>query len=430
MIDHTHAATASSWVPGADAHTDFPIQNLPLGIFSPGDGVRRLGVAIGDHILDLAAVAQHFPAETVALVVGQQTLNPLFSAPSALRVALRHAIFGLLSDGAFQPSVAPSLHKAADCVVHMPMAVRDYTDFYAGIHHARSVGSLLRPDNPLLPNYKYIPVGYHGRASSIRPTGTAVVRPNGQIRPKHDEAPAVGPTMRLDYEVEIGLWAAGQSELGKPIPISEAAQHIGGLCLLNDWSARDIQAWEYQPLGPFLGKNFATTISPWVITTEALAPFRTGLASRSEGDPAPLPYLDDAEDAANGLFNVFIEVAILSPAMKARGDRPHVVGRTYLRHLYWTPAQMVAHHTINGCDLAAGDLLGTGTISGPGKSSRGSLMELTLGGKCTFELPCGGKRTFLEDGDEVVLTGYAETGNYRRIGFGTCRAEIQPAPKI
>lgn len=430
MIDFTHARDASSWVQGADAHDDFPIQNLPLGIFSTRDEAPRPGVAIGDYILDLAAVAQHLPAEAAELLSEQRTLNALFSASPAVRLALRHSLFTLLSDSTFQSTIAPALHDAAKCRMHMPMAVRDYTDFYAGIHHARTVGSLLRPDNPLLPNYKYIPVGYHGRASSIRPTGTPVVRPNGQIRPAGAEVPIVGPTMRLDYEVEMGIWVSGRSELGEPISIADASDHIGGLCLLNDWSARDIQAWEYQPLGPFLGKNFATTISPWIVTAEAMAPFRVGLPSRAAGDPASLPYLDNADDAARGLFDVVIEVALRSPAMIARGDPPHVVGRTNLRHLYWTPAQMVTHHTVNGCDLAAGDLLGTGTISGPGKTSRGSLMELTLGGKCSFRLPCGGTRTFVEDGDEIILTGYAEASDYRRIGFGTCRAQIQPAPNI
>ncbi|WP_372731407.1 fumarylacetoacetase [Novosphingobium sp.] len=431
MIDRTHDRNASSWVPGADAHADFPVQNLPLGIFSPCEqDAPRPGVAIGDYILDLTGVAPYLPVEAAELLSGAQTLAPLFAAPTTVRVALRQALFALLSDSLHQTAIGPSLHRAADCLMHMPMAVRDYTDFYAGIHHARTVGSLLRPDNPLLPNYKYIPVGYHGRASSIRPTGTPVVRPNGQIRPSGGEAPTVGPSMRLDYEVEMGIWVSGHSELGRPIAIHNAAEHIGGLCLLNDWSARDIQTWEYQPLGPFLGKNFATTISPWIVTAEALEPFRVGLATRTEGDPAVLPYLDDATDAARGLFDIILEVALRSPAMIERGDAAHVVGRTNLRHLYWTPAQMVTHHTVNGCDLAAGDLLGTGTISGPSKASRGSLMELTLGGKCSFQLPCGGTRTFLEDGDEVILTGYAETSDHRRIGFGTCRAQIRPAPNI
>lgn len=429
MIDETHDPAARSWVPGADDHADFPVQNLPLGIFSAGGAAPRPGVAIGDFILDLRAAADllegTLPA-TVADALGQERLNALLALESETRRALRRALFRLLTDRSREAEGYAALHPAEACRLHLPLDVRDYTDFYAGIHHARAVGALLRPENPLLPNYKYVPVGYHGRASSIRVSGGAVVRPRGQIKSADAPVPVLGPSARLDYEVELGLWIGGRSELGHPIPIERAGDHIAGFCLLNDWSARDIQAWEYQPLGPFLAKNFATTVSPWIITAEALAPFRQAQQPRPGDDPAPLPYLTGEEDQRSGAFDIGIDVAIRTRRMRERGEAGFRLGRTSASHLYWTPAQLIAHHSINGCDLAAGDLLGSGTISGPDDDSRGSLMELSRGGREPISLSSGETRTFLEDGDEITMTGWAERNGYRRIGLGICVATIVP----
>lgn len=430
MIDPTHNPLASSWLAGADGHGTFPVQNLPLGVFSTKGGNVRIGTAIGDMVLDLAACASLLDlpdscAHSVRAALARPSLNDLFALEGEARLALRMAIFGLLTDRDCQSAVAPLLLPAGQCQMHLPVVVRDFTDFYAGIHHARTVGSLMRPENPLLPNYKYIPVAYHGRASSVRVSGTPVTRPAGQIRVPDAELPVVAPCARLDYEVELGFWISGRSELGEPIPIAEAGSHIAGLCLLNDWSARDIQAWEYQPLGPFLAKNFATTISPWVVTTEALAPFRRPQSPRPEGDPSPLPYLADREDEKSGMLDIQIEVSLTTAKMREEGVEPLVLGSTVAANLYWTPAQMIAHHTVNGCDLAAGDLLGTGTISGPGEDARGSLMELTYGGKQPINLPNGEARTFLQDGDEITLTGWAERDGFARIGLGRCSAVIQ-----
>lgn len=432
MLDPTHSPQASSWVDGADTHPDFPVQNLPFGVFSSGDAHHRIGVAIGNFVLDLPASCRQLELsaewrDAVQTTLSLPTLNALFELPSDARKALRLAVFRLLTDRAKAPVVSPFLVAAAQCDMHLPLAVRDFTDFYAGIHHARTVGALLRPENPLLGNYKYVPVGYHGRASSVRVSGTDVVRPNGQIRPPESEDPFLSPCRRLDYEVELGLWIGGSNELGAPIPIGDAHRHLAGVCLLNDWSARDIQAWEYQPLGPFLAKNFATTLSPWVVTAEALEPFRCAQSPRPEGDPAPLPYLQSTEDQTSGAFNIQIEVALLTERMRLQGIPPLLLGSPHASNLYWTPAQMIAHHTINGCNIGAGDLLGTGTISGQDDTARGSLMELSAGGKHSIALPSGEERTFLEDGDEIIMTGWAEREGFRRIGLGQCRAKILPA---
>ncbi|GGC01309.1 fumarylacetoacetase [Novosphingobium endophyticum] len=430
MIDHTHDPAASSWVEGADTHADFPVQNLPLGVFSTAGTAPRTGIAIGDHVLDPSAVAPLLRGKgdaALAAIDGARTLNPLFALEPAARRELRHAVFALLTDKDHVAQCQAALIPAAQCTMHLPLAVRDYTDFYAGIHHARNVGSLLRPDNPLLPNYRYIPVGYHGRASSIRVSGGEVRRPSGQLRAPDSGVPAVGQSRRLDYEVEIGFWIGGQSELGDPVPIGRAASRIAGLCLLNDWSARDIQAWEYQPLGPFLAKNFGTTVSPWVITAEALAPFRVAQPHRPDGDPSPLPYLNDEGDQQAGALALRIDVSLRTRKMRDAGIEPVRLGRTEATNLYWTPAQLVAHHTVNGCDLAAGDLLGSGTISGAEDDAYGSLMEMSRGGTRSITLPGGETRTFLEDGDEVVLTGTANSNGFRSIGLGECRATIAPA---
>lgn len=430
MINETHDPHASSWVESADDHADFPVQNLPFGRFSTAGGAPRPGVAVGDFVLDLAAAGPLLRGDTAVRIAldaatGEGGLTALFALAPPYRRALRRALFALLTDPAAREAATPCLVPADRCTLHLPLAVRDYTDFYAGIHHARKVGSLLRPENPLLPNYKYVPVGYHGRASSIRVSPDEVIRPRGQLRLAGEEAPVLGESRRLDYEVELGFWIGGESRPGQPIPIGEANNRLAGVCLLNDWSARDVQAWEYVPLGPFLAKNFATTISPWIVTAEALEPFRIAQPPRPEGDPAPLPYLLDENDQQGGAFAIAIEVALCTQRMREAGAPARVLGRTSATNLYWTPAQLVAHHTVNGCDLGAGDLIGTGTISGPDEASCGSLMELSSSGAKPIDLPGGEARTFLEDGDVVTLTGRAERAGYRSIGLGSCVSLIR-----
>lgn len=426
MLDHTHDPAARCWVPGADAHPDFPVQNLPLGVYSIGGGSRRIGVAIGDMVLD----AQGLPDLPGDLhdALRQPTLNRLFARPAADRTRLRHALFAYLTG---QPASDAPLHAMADCALHMPFVVGDYTDFYVGIHHATNIGALFRPDNPLLPNYRHVPIGYHGRASSVRVSGTPVVRPNGQTKAPDAAAPTFGPCRRLDYELELGVWIAGDNGLGEPVPIAQAWDRIGGLCVLNDWSARDIQAWEYQPLGPFLAKNFCTSVSPWVVTAEALAPFRTAPRLRLENDPQPLPYLADEADAISGALSLKMEVTLQSAAMRAAELPPAVLSRgDSADAMYWTLAQLVTHHASNGCDLHAGDLLGTGTLSGPERESFGSLMELSEGGKRPLPLPGGEQRTFLEDGDTLTISVRAEHKGARTIGLGTCTGTIAPARRL
>lgn len=424
MIDHTHDPAAKSWVPGADDHPEFPLQNLPLGVFSHDGGEPRIGTAIGDHVLDLRAIAALLPA----LPLDRPVLNALFSLPATARRSLRHALFALLADPARADALAPHLHRVDAVTLHLPFAVGDYTDFYVGIHHATAIGRLFRPDNPLLPNYRHVPIGYHGRASSVRVSGTPVVRPCGQTLPPGATAPVFGPSARLDHELELGIWIAGENALGTPVPIARAWDRIGGLCLLNDWSARDIQAWEYQPLGPFLAKNFLTSVSPWVVTAEALAPFRTAPVPRTPGDPAPLAYLDDRADRQSGALAITLEAMITTPAMRERGLAPHRLSAGDAREaMYWTPAQLVAHHAVGGCDLHAGDLFGTGTLSGPQPGSAGSLIELTAGGRVPLTLPGGETRTFLADGDTLILAARAQAPGRRSIGFGTCIGQVVPA---
>ncbi len=438
LLDETHDPALTSWVASANGHTDFPIQNLPLGIFSPAHGEPRGGIAIGDMILDLSLAAAsglmgpvrdaRGTAQDAAEAGAGRILNPLLGLPADYRRALRRRLSSLLATGApEQAEVQFWLHSAADCVLHLPARVGDYTDFYAGIHHALNVGRLFRPDNPLLPNYKHVPIGYHGRASSVRPSGTPVRLPCGQRLPPGDQAPVFGPSQRLDIELELGVWIGQGNALGEPIAIGEADDHIAGLCLLNDWSARDLQAWEYQPLGPFLAKNFMTTVSPWIITAEALAPFRIAQPPRPEGDPAPLHYLLDAGDQADGAYAIKLEVLIQTPAMRQARLEPHRLGAGPAVNLYWTLAQLVTHHASGGCDLNPGDLLGTGTISTPDDSGPGSLLELTRGGQQPLELPSGETRTFLQDGDTIGLTGRAISEGYVSLGFGPCWGVIVPA---
>jgi len=426
-IDETHDPARKSWVESAGGHPDFPVQNLPLGIFSPGNHAPRIGVAIGDMIMDLGGAGAFLP-DRVTRTLGGATLNALMGLPAADRAVMRRRLSDLLTDETHRATVEPLLYRADECALHLPAAIGDYTDFYVGIHHATNVGGLFRPDNPLLPNYKYVPIGYHGRASSVRPTGVPVIRPNGQRKGPNDAEPSFGPARRLDYEMELGIWVGQGNALGHPIPIGEANQHIAGYCLLNDWSARDIQAWEYQPLGPFLAKNFHTTISPWVVTAEALAPFRVPQPARAAGDPAPLPYLFDEADQRNGAFAIELEVLLSTTAMRRRGIAPFTLSRGSATDMYWTMAQIVTHHASNGCNLQPGDLIGTGTISGPEKAAFGSLLELSRGGAEPIALPTGETRTFLEDGDEVILRATAKAEGRIPIGFGDCRAVILPAP--
>lgn len=429
-IDFTHDPAALSWVESARGHADFPVQNLPLGMFSPAaGGSPRGGVAIGDCILDLPAVAGLLDDDVAAALATTQagSLNALVGAGNGLLRKLRHGLFRLLTDETRRSELEPHLCAAADCAMHLPFAIGDYTDFYTGIHHAENIGKAFRPDNPLLPNYKYVPIGYHGRASSVRLSGVDVVRPSGQTKPPTQDVPGFGPCKRLDYELEMAIWIGQGNALGSTIPIGEAGQHIAGISLLNDWSARDIQAWEYQPLGPFLAKNFHSTISPWLVTLDALAPFRTAQPARPEGDPAPLPYLTDAADQAGGGFGVTMETALETPGLRAAGLPAHRLSHGSMLAMYWTAAQLVAHHASNGCNLAPGDLLGTGTLSGQADTSWGSLMEISRNGTSAIELASGESRTFLEDGDEVIMTAYAEAEGFVRIGFGECRARIRAA---
>jgi fumarylacetoacetase len=439
IIDRTHDATRTSWVASAnDPDTDFPIQNLPFGVFSdPVDDIPRIGVAIGDQILDLTTCVEQGLGDSVFATVDEETLQSLFvfagndvaDLSPASRRELRHALSDAL--WADHPDVEENkailsdfLFDADSLQPELPFEIGDYTDFYASVFHATNVGSMFRPDNPLLPNYKYIPIGYHGRASSIVISGTEIRRPHGQIRPNPDAPPEFAPTRSLDYELEMGIFVSGFNELGKVLTMEEAEARIFGLCLLNDWSARDMQAWEYQPLGPFLAKNFATSISPWVVTAEALAPFRTPAFSRPEGDPAPLAYLDGEFNRNFGGFDVTLEVFLLTERMRKEGLAPFRLSRGGFKDLYWTPAQMLAHHASNGCNLRPGDLLGSGTVSGPEKESRGCLLELTWRGAEPLTLPTGETRKFLETGDEVIFRGFCERDGFRRIGFGECRGII------
>lgn len=426
-LDETHDPEASSWVEGADGHDQFPVQNLPLGIFSRSDDDRcRAGTAIGDWIVDIAALESVMSgaAAEAAKACNAATLNALFAGGNDLADALRHELFRLLTDPSNRGTVTPHLHPAADCVMHLPFAIGDYTDFYTGIHHAENVGRQFRPDNPLLPNYKYVPIGYHGRSSSILPSGGTVRRPKGQRKPPEAAEPVFGPSQRLDYELEMGIWIGKGNALGEAVPIETAQQHVAGLSLFNDWSARDLQAWEYQPLGPFLAKNFHSTVSPWVVISAALLPFRIAQPTRPAGDPTPLPYLLAADDQQSGAYAVTMEVWLSTAAMRAAGQAPVRLSQGTMDAMYWTVAQLVAHHTVNGCDLHAGDLLATGTLSGPEPTSRGSMLELCEGGKSPIALPGGETRTFLEDGDEIIMKAFAQAPGRRSIGFGECRGRI------
>jgi len=429
--NETHDASVRSWVESANLpDADFPIQNLPFGVFRTAGTKPRIGVAIGDQILDLSEWIDsegHGLSQEIKQACRSESLNALMSLGPAASALVRRLIFQTMRDGqdsAGKDAVSRCLVRMSEAEMLLPASIGDYTDFYASVFHATNVGSMFRPDNPLLPNYKYVPIAYHGRASSIVASRAAVRRPCGQIRDDASQPPVYGPTRRLDYELEVGCFIGRGNELGRNIGIDEASEHIFGLCLVNDWSARDIQTWEYQPLGPFLAKNFATTISPWVVTSDALAPFRTAAFRRAEGDPKPLPHLFSEQDQSEGGFDIVLEVYLSSARMREGGIAPLRVSRGNFRDMYWTPAQMVTHHASNGCNLRAGDLLASGTVSGATKESRGCLLELTWRGTEPLQLPSGETRSFLLDGDEVTIRAYCEREGYRRIGFGECGGTV------
>jgi fumarylacetoacetase len=433
VLDESHDPALRSFVASANApDNDFPIQNLPYASFRPraAAGAARIGVAIGDAILDIAAVADLMegPAARAGAACAVPHLNTLMALGPPAWSALRSGLSRLLTSSADQrPSVEPHLIPLAATELFMPVKIGNFTDFFASVFHATNTGRMFRPDNPLLPNYKYVPAAYHGRTSSVRVSGTPVRRPLGQTKRGEETAPVFRPSRSLDYELELGFYIGTPSRLGERVPVAEAGAHVLGFCLLNDWSARDIQAWEAQPLGPFLAKNFATTVSPFVVTAAALAPFRTRAFARPQGDPAPLPHLADPQDEAEGGLDITLEAFLHTEKMRATGDAPFRLSRSSSANLYWTVAQMVAHHTSNGCNLEIGDLKGSGTVSGPEPESWASLLELSRGAREPVALPNGEIRRFLEDGDEVIFRGHCQREGFARIGFGECRAVIEAA---
>ena len=434
LINETHDPALKSWVEAANASgSDFPIQNLPFGVFrrKGSNESFRGGVAIGDQLIDfaLATTAGVFSSDAAkpAAACAQPTLNALMAMGPDAQSALRRALSNALRKGsAEQGRLSACLVAQAATEMTVPASIGDYTDFYTSVHHATTIGRMFRPDNPLLPNYKWVPIGYHGRASTIEVSGQTFARPVGQTMPPGAETPAFGPCKRLDYEMEVAVFVGTGNAAGERIAIGDAERHVFGLCLLNDWSARDIQAWEYQPLGPFLSKNFASTISPWIVTLEALAPYRVEW-TRPAGDPQPLPYLDSPAMRQQGAFDIQLEVALETATMRAAGEPPVRLSQTSYRHAYWTVAQMVAHHTVNGCKLQSGDLLGSGTESGPTPEEAGSMLELSMAGKQPIALPNGQTRSFVEDNDAVIMRAWCEKPGAARIGFGECRGTVLPA---
>lgn len=432
-LNQTHDIASTSWVASANGHPDFPLQNLPVAVFRTKGSTEpwRGGVAIGDQILDLGKVAQQGQmngrASEAIVEAARDTLNTFMGMGADAWSALRLELFLGLQKGSARASLwRGCLVPQSAAEFKMPAAVGDYTDFYTSVYHATTVGRLFRPDNPLLPNYKWVPIGYHGRASTLDVSGQHFHRPKGQLVSPGGQTPVFAPCKRLDYELEMGVYMGPGNPIGEAIPMERADAHVFGLSLLNDWSARDVQAWEYQPLGPFLSKNFATTLSPWVVMNEALAPFR-GTWTRDELDPQPLPYLDSPDNRKLGAYDITLEVLIETRASALKGLPPSQVCCTSFNHAYWTVAQMVAHHTSNGCAMAPGDLLGTGTQSGPTEREAGSLLELTKGGKSPIHLSSGEERTFLEDGDTVIFRGWCEKDGFARIGFGEVRGTVLPS---
>ena len=435
-MDETHDPARGTWVESARGATDFPIQNLPFGVFRRrGDENEPpgVGIAIGKEILDVTACHDEGwfrgLAERAAAACATPSLNALMALGAEYRADLRRQVGALLAEdsAAYRTNKRLGdriLIPMLDAEMLLPAVIGDYTDFYASVHHATNVGTMLRPENPLLPNYKWIPIGYHGRVSSIVPSGTRVRRPGGQIKPQGAVDPAYGPSRSLDYEMEVGCFVGTGNPLGQPVPLARAEEHIFGLCLVNDWSARDVQSWEYQPLGPFLSKSFATSVSPWVVTLEALEPFRVAASPRPEGDPTPLPYLTDEGDRAHGGVDMIVEVYLATAQMRARAIPAERLSHGKVADLYWTFGQMLAHHTSGGCNLRPGDLFASGTVSGPERGARGCLLELTWRGAEPLALPSGETRTFLEDGDEVIMRGRCERAGAATIGFGECRGIV------
>ena len=432
--DDTHDPALKSWIDSAnDSATDFPPQNLPLGAFLHGGEAPRIGAAIGDAILDLTACARRGLLHAVDVAVRDalrgRSLNALLALGRGEGARLRRALSKIVRVDTDEGSSARRLEAEIlipmrECTMILPADIGDFTDFYASVHHATNVGKLFRPENPLLPNYKWLPVAYHGRSSSIVPSGTAIRRPCGQSRGEKDSAPQYGPSRALDYEVELGALVCGSNAMGEAVPLATAETRLFGLTLVNDWSARDIQSWEYQPLGPFLAKNFATTISPWIVMLDACAPFRRPRAARAKGDPPLLAHLDDAHDRDAGGVDVTLEVSIRTTRIRNEGGAPVRLSRGSFADMYWTLGQMVAHHTSNGCNMRPGDLIASGTVSGPKPESRGCLLELTKKGAEPVTLPNGETRTYLTEGDEVIVRGWCEREGYRRIGFGECAGTI------
>jgi fumarylacetoacetase len=430
-VDFTHDASLRSWVESANASgTDFPIQNLPFGVFRPQgtSEMPRIGVAIGEQILDLAqcdraGLLQELPGAVQAACTAP-SLNPLMALGRDAVTRLRHCLSRFLQASTNPLPEANLLVPISAAELLLPAHIGDYTDFYASIFHATNVGKLFRPDHPLLPNYKYVPIAYHGRASSLVPSGTPIKRPQGQRKKPEEAIPSFAPSQLLDYELEVGFFVGQGNELGQPVAIAAAEDAIFGLCLVNDWSARDIQAWEYQPLGPFLSKSFTTTLSPWVVTLDALIPFRCPAFQRREDDPTPLPYLSSPENSRQGGIDLTLEVWFSSAQMREQGIAPVRFSQSSFQSMYWTIAQMLTHHTSNGCNLRPGDLLASGTVSGPEAGSQGCLLEITQRGSQLLHLPTGETRSFLADGDEVILRGYCEKQGYARIGFGECRGRV------
>lgn len=432
-LNETHEGHRKSWENSANGHSDFPLQNLPVSVFrrKGSNEAWRGGVAIGDHILDLGKVAQDGSlggvAQEAVCAAASSTLNNFMGMGSVAWSAFRLELFRALQEGSPHQALWRSyLIAQSDAEYKLPAQVGDYTDFYTSIHHATNVGRLFRPDNPLLPNYKWVPIGYHGRASTLGVSGQRFHRPLGQLMAPGGQAPTFAPCERMDYELEMGIYIGPGNELGRPITMDKAESHVFGMSLLNDWSARDIQAWEYQPLGPFLSKNFASTLSPWVVMNEALEPFRCAW-KREASDPQPLPYLDSASNRSKGALDINLEVFIETSASAQAKKPPSRVSKSTFSHAYWTVAQMVAHHTSNGCSMAPGDLLGTGTQSGPTALEAGSMLELSKGGKSPIQLANGEERTFLEDGDTVVFRGWCEKDGFARIGFGEVSGTVLPS---
>jgi len=433
MINETHDINLTSWVSSANSDSDFPIQNLPFAIFKRKGQKEALrgGVAIGNQVLDLAAVAKmnlfSGSAQTALEAASQTTLNALMNlgveANSALRLALSKA---LRTDSPLQNTLTLTLIAQDEIEFGMPCQIGDYTDFYTSIYHATAIGKLFRPDNPLLPNYKWIPIGYHGRSSTIGISGQTFHRPVGQTKAPDATEPSFGPCKRLDYELEMGLFVGKSTQMGELINIENAEKHLFGVCIFNDWSARDIQAWEYQPLGPFLAKSFASTISPWIVTMEALAPYRSNF-TRPETDPQPLPHLSSEQNTQNGGLDIDLSCFIQTQAMLENKQQMAQLSKSNFKYSYWTPAQLITHHASNGCAMRSGDLLGSGTQSGPTYEEAGSLLELSKGGKTPIDLPNGEKRTFLEDGDSIIMRASCSKEGAVRIGFGEVVATVLPA---